>query len=351
MAIDHKDGILFGNSEPIANNTRIVRSKKKEDAINASDQISDGGTIVVVSYGTTSYVKVTDGAKTFSALKKLGEGEDAGSVAWGTITGTLTAQGDLNTALAGKASTASVTAKVSKAGDTMTSTLNVMDTVDQSKIIVGKYISGSHANAPVAFDKTAVYFHVGGIEYAANSYRLIGFGYRRNEDQSHAAAVIGYQETNTATDDAGRLLFATRPTPTDVAPTIRLTIEPNGEIQAKAGAKFVGDGSGLTALVVPAQTWASITGKPTTFAPIIGTTATTAAAGNHTQAFTTITGIATLAQLPALTIAKTTGLQTALDAKLTATQGAAVPDAVAAPTMEEYNGLLAVMRAAGLIAT
>lgn len=32
---------------------------------------------------------------------------------------------------------------------------------------------------------------------------------------------------------------------------------------------------------VPA--WADVTGKPTTFAPIVGTTATTAAAGNHTH--------------------------------------------------------------------
>lgn len=35
--------------------------------------------------------------------------------------------------------------------------------------------------------------------------------------------------------------------------------------------------------------WADVTGKPTTFAPIVGTTATTAAAGNHTHAAAVVT--------------------------------------------------------------
>lgn len=98
-------------------------------------------------------------------------------------------------------------------------------------------------------------------------------------------------------------------------------------------------------------TWAEVTGKPSTFAPTIGSTATTAAAGNHThsvattsaigfmstadkikldniaagatandtdanllnranhtgtQPFTTLSGVATAAQIPALTTSKIT---------------------------------------------
>lgn len=49
-------------------------------------------------------------------------------------------------------------------------------------------------------------------------------------------------------------------------------------------------------------TYAEVTGKPTTFAPTIGTTATTAAAGNHTHAAVTGTtaGFMTAAQKAAL---------------------------------------------------
>lgn len=50
----------------------------------------------------------------------------------------------------------------------------------------------------------------------------------------------------------------------------------------------------------PAPTWASVTGKPATFPPTVGTTGTTAAAGNHTHTYASITGKpATVAALPA----------------------------------------------------
>lgn len=73
-------------------------------------------------------------------------------------------------------------------------------------------------------------------------------------------------------------------------------------------------------------TWEEIDGKPETFTPSAhthnasdidagvlniariptGTTATTVALGNHTQAFTTITGVATTAQIPSLPTSKIT---------------------------------------------
>lgn len=134
--------------------------------------------------------------------------------------------------------------KVNKAGDTMTAPLIFSDPNNRSKIILAKYPSGSsHNNAPTTFDLSSVYLHVGGVEYNTNSYRLIGFGYRRNEDTSHAAAVIGYQETNAGSEDCGRLLFATRSVTTNTAPNIRMTIEPNGQIVSEMGYSPSGDQS------------------------------------------------------------------------------------------------------------
>jgi len=50
--------------------------------------------------------------------------------------------------------------------------------------------------------------------------------------------------------------------------------------------EVIGSGSGGSSSVA----WADITGKPTTFAPIIGTTSTTAKAGNYIPTYTEVTG-------------------------------------------------------------
>lgn len=68
--------------------------------------------------------------------------------------------------------------------------------------------------------------------------------------------------------------------------------------------------------------WASVTGKPSTFTPTIGTTGTTAMAGNKVPTTTQRGGIL---------------LQ------------AAQADSTAAPTQAEFNALLAKLRAAGII--
>lgn len=139
--------------------------------------------------------------------------------------------------------------KVAKAGDTVEGRLLFSDPVNRSKIILTKFPDGTgHNNAPTSFDLNSVYLHLGGTEYNQNSYRLIGFGYRHFQDTSHAAAVVGYQETDSDGQDKGRLIFATRDVTTDTAPTVRLTIEPNGDIVAQSGARFSGDGSGLTGI-------------------------------------------------------------------------------------------------------
>lgn len=126
--------------------------------------------------------------------------------------------------------------KVNRAGDTMTGPLIFADPTNRSKLILTKYTGGTgHTNAPTTFDLTSVYLHLGGTEYNTNSYRLIGFGYRHSLDSSHAAGVIGYQETSGTGSDMGRLIFATRNSTSDVAPTIRLTIETDGQVLLETG--------------------------------------------------------------------------------------------------------------------
>lgn len=68
--------------------------------------------------------------------------------------------------------------------------------------------------------------------------------------------------------------------------------------------------------------WDDVTGKPTTFTPTVGTTASTAMAGNKAPTSTQRGGVL---------------LQ------------AAQADSAAAPTQTEFNALLTKLRAAGII--
>lgn len=78
MAIKNTNAILFQNSVALDTNIRLVKSKKKEDNLNNSDQIPYGGIMIIVQYGDTRYVKITDGAKTFAEIPKDGEGGSGG---------------------------------------------------------------------------------------------------------------------------------------------------------------------------------------------------------------------------------------------------------------------------------
>lgn len=62
--------------------------------------------------------------------------------------------------------------------------------------------------------------------------------------------------------------------------------------------------------------WGDITGKPATFPPVIGTTATTAAAGNHNHAISADagSGLAAAANLQAAFVALSTRIKTLEDA-------------------------------------
>ena len=90
---------LAKNTELGSNGRYLVKSRVKETALLASTQIFDGGFTIVVDYGNTKYVKVTDGEKTFSALAKVGEGD----ASFATLTGSPTDNTALQAEFEGKA--------------------------------------------------------------------------------------------------------------------------------------------------------------------------------------------------------------------------------------------------------
>ncbi|CAK0752037.1 hypothetical protein CCP3SC1_2010001 [Gammaproteobacteria bacterium] len=86
--------------------------------------------------------------------------------------------------------------------------------------------------APMTITGSAEYIHLGTVEYAANSYRLIGFGYTNPVYGANPAspAYMGYQETNSTGLTWGDLVFGTRPDGSDVAPTERMRIKSTGMV-------------------------------------------------------------------------------------------------------------------------
>ena len=91
-----------------------------------------------------------------------------------------------------------------------------------------------------------------------------------------------------------------------------------------------------------AVAWADITGKPATFPPVIGTTATTAKAGNYVPAWSEITSKpTTFAPVPA-TASVVGGVKAA------ATQAASTATDVAG-LVTDFNALLTKLKAAGIM--
>lgn len=92
-----------------------------------------------------------------------------------------------------------------------------------------------------------------------------------------------------------------------------------------------------------AVAWADITGKPATFPPTIGTTATTAKAGNYVPSWTEVTGKpATFAPVAATTSVVGGVKMAATQADSTATDVSLL--------LADFNSLLAKLKAAGIMA-
>ena len=107
------------------------------------------------------------------------------------------------------------------------------------------------SNAPTA-TTNAYYVGLGLDEYGANSYRLIGFGYKPTAG-AHYPVYCGYQETGATGTTNGDFIVATRSVLTDTEPTVRFKVKSTGIIELPSGALYF-TGTGASAQDTIAKT-------------------------------------------------------------------------------------------------
>lgn len=122
---------------------------------------------------------------------------------------------------------------ISPAGGTMSGTLYVQSPATTVPDIWVRRSVNSNENAPKSLGLPSEYLRLGGGEWGVGSYRTIGFGY--GGTGSNAPAAIGYQETNKSGNTSGNLIFATRNSTSNIAPSVRLSINADGNILAADG--------------------------------------------------------------------------------------------------------------------
>lgn len=89
----------------------------------------------------------------------------------------------------------------------------------------------SGAQGSPVTDMSSPYIRIGGNEYATNIVSGIGFGWSQEAVETNMpSAFIGFQMTNITSSTMGELIFGTRPTATNVAPTERLRIKTDGTL-------------------------------------------------------------------------------------------------------------------------
>lgn len=109
---------------------------------------------------------------------------------------------------------------------------NVWRTAGKNRAVKSSAVS---ASAPTTLTD-AYYLNIGGAEYNANSFRLIGLGYNNMSTDVNYPAYIGYKEISAAGKTYGDLIFATRSVTTDTTPSVRLKIDYNGDFTFGSGA-------------------------------------------------------------------------------------------------------------------
>lgn len=136
---------LTKNAKRIADDVWIVKSKKKEDALKASTQVFPGGSTVVVARPGANYVKITDGSKTFSELKTVGEGEDGPGGGVQSVTGDGVGGTASNPVLSfpTPAEISAATAAQGAKADTAVQPAALTGYVPTSRTVNGKALSGN----------------------------------------------------------------------------------------------------------------------------------------------------------------------------------------------------------------
>ncbi|RBP89393.1 head fiber protein [Cytobacillus firmus] len=351
------DTPVFRSNGDITAGSEVLVTIKNEPVWNveAGEDINAGSNVNVGVDG--KLVAVVDGSEGVGYVTNAVASGEVATVIWeaGTISGSVIIPADsVTTADIVDGAVTDVklaNPKVNKAGDTMTGPLVFADPNNRSKVILTKFPTGTgHNNAPTTFDLDSVYLHLGGTEYNTNSYRLIGFGYRHSEDSSHAAGVMGYQETSGSGSDMGRLIFGTRNSTNDIAPTIRMTIETDGQVLLETGyVPATDDAVANKKYVDNAAANATVADGSITKAKLAADALTGQDASNIS------TGSFDVGRIPSgIVQSKIVNLTSDLAGKLTATQAVAQVDSTAtdvAGLVADFNTLLANLRTAGIIAT
>lgn len=196
------------------------------------------------------------------------------------------------TAAAWATLTAADLAALPLAGGTLSGLLTILQNVAGIKARLAMKLPGQQNDAPTTLGIASTYLGIGGGEWGANSYRLIGLGYIAAVGNEYPA-FIGYQETSTTSNTRGDLIFGTRNNNNNAPPTTILRINSAGQILAEAGAAYV-----------PGSDGALITKKNLDDAGVVAATASTLAKRGPTGTITAADAaqtdqVVTLAQLNA----------------------------------------------------
>ena len=111
----------------------------------------------------------------------------------------------------------------------LTGNVGIGTTLPQGKVHIAN--PNGSGNVPTSVTAPNSYLQIGSGEYdpSNNGKFMIAFGYTAGTAQN-APAYIGYEEASTSGFTNGNLTFYTRPSPTDIAPTKRMTIDPSGAV-------------------------------------------------------------------------------------------------------------------------
>ena len=99
-----------------------------------------------------------------------------------------------------------------------------------AKVLLAMTVDGSyHRVAPTTLDQSSIYLQIGGSEYNANSYRLIGFGYS-NSSAKNPPVTIGSVEMDPGGSTKADFIVATRSDTSANPPVERLRVAADGRV-------------------------------------------------------------------------------------------------------------------------